>query len=201
VATQETVSNDTPLVEPYFSLLARLKSDDRWEREKAAVELGKLGNKDSHIIDALLDVAKNDRNPYPSRAARRTLRQLGIPLSGKLALSWRDGKEYTQTTQRILDFLGGFLGSFILMGGFWFLLSGLFNEPCDNQSCGFGVGICMFFFIPLNVLGVIAIFWYVRWVAIGVIIAYLMNFLINAIQDQFVSLVLGIPFFIPIGWN
>jgi len=179
-------------------LVQRLKSHDRWERERAAKKLGELGVKTDAIVHALTEVATNDRNPYPRRAARTALSNLGLT-----APPSREGifspKAYTTTREKYIDFAYGFIG--------WFAIFGVIalypfstTTPCDpaHGPCGQGVGYSACLCIPVHVMLTIFLLSNRRWAGYGVLVAYTSNLATSVLLNLAPNAFLGMPFFISI---
>lgn len=191
MSAQSSSSNDQ-----IASLLQDLKSDDRWQRERAAKELGTLGINRDEIIKGLTDVAQNDRNPYPRRAARKALSKLGTTPPPEPPE--RFTKTYTTSREKYIDFAAGCIGWFAIFGMIALLIRYYTDPaPCVGGMCGGSVGYLTFIVFPVQAVATLFLFIFRRWAGFGVLAAYASNFAITVMLNMWGNAFLGIPFFVP----
>jgi hypothetical protein len=173
-------------------LMEQLRAADASKRESAVKKLGALGVHSREIIAALQDIAENDPNPYPRRAARAALTKMGEPppqMTGDdFTIAPPVGLEYTNRSTKLLHLVIGIV--------VWFLLNGI-GWALAAATGGFSDYGEIFLLLGINALAGLAMLVWVRWIFFGFVAAYLLNIAI-ATLGRFTSseAFLGIPFFV-----
>jgi hypothetical protein len=92
----------------------------------------------------------------------------------------------SQPSNRILEFIIGFVSWYIVNGLIYFFLS---DNPYSIMFCGLGI-------IPLNLLAMIILGIKRRFVGLGLLVAFAVNLLITTLMGVFSQGVCFAPFFI-----
>lgn len=183
-------------------LLQALASDDRWVRERAAKRLGELGVNNAEVVTALSAMARNDRNPYPRRAARGALMQLGgvPPPSKGIDLA---GKYYLTQGEKKSDFLIGFVGWVVVVGALGLLwrapIYEVIHAPCMGGQCSFPLLSILCASLTANLFIIGAFLLFRRWIGLGALAAFGVNSLLAVVLGQNWSAVGGFPFYLAVG--
>ncbi len=168
-------------------LLKQLGSEDAFVRREAVVALAH--ERDERIEEKLKEVAANDPDPGVQWAAAQTLLQAGVQVPGETG---QDAEAHAppaapiRTAVKWRDFLIGFVGWFLVNGGLWLLLSS--QTPLSTA--------CLLFPTNLGLLIILAIIRRTRWVALGILSALALNFVIALVRGLGFNGICFIPFFI-----
>jgi len=97
-------------------------------------------------------------------------------------------KVYDSRQAKIIDFVAGFAGWFLLNGVAWLLT----NESLHNNY-----GVPNLLFLPLNVIVLIVFLIRRRWVGFGILAAVALNLVIALIVGATLNATCAIPFWVP----
>ncbi|MEK7328452.1 MAG: hypothetical protein AAB217_24670 [Chloroflexota bacterium] len=101
-------------------------------------------------------------------------------------------KKELSRNQKIRDFLIGFIGWWVINGAIW---AGIATGDFGPQRSVFLL-FPNIFILPVNLLALIILAFVRRWVALGLLTAYAVNFLLALIMGLFFNGVCWIPFYI-----
>lgn len=175
--------------------LRLLASDKDYERRAGAERLRymKWDTPDQRVVQKLKEVAQSDPSQDVRSSASVTLQSWEAP-----PVETEQGPANATLPVAVppavkrRNFLIGFLGWYLVNGALWFILSGATFDATEAQSSG---AVCFLF--PLNLLlpvlfGVIRV---TRWLALGILAALALNFLVSLILGMSFNGLCFVPFF------
>ena len=162
-------------------LLEDLRSEDAYRRRMAAETIGEQKLADERLVDVLKTLASQDSNSVVRSAARSALNQLGVELPGEEALPKPESERPPiSPDEKRRDFLIGFFGWWTINVVLWELLRG---DIFANL-----------FVFPVNVLVLIILAFRRGWMALGILSAFGVNFVIASILGLSFNAICWIPF-------
>ncbi len=171
------------------SLLRELDSGDPAVRRKAAEATLAHEELDARIVEKLKGLAANDPDPGVRWAAALALLHTGVELPEETWQKAQPPAPPAVPIPRVIkwrDFLIGFVG--------WFLINGLLWLEAPNMEVG-----CITFPANLGLLITLAVIRRTRWVALGILSALALNFVIALIRGMAFNGICFVPFFVNSG--
>ncbi len=171
-------------------LLKELRSWDPYRRKAAIQEIARLGIKDERLNSTLITLSVNDRSEIVRVAALQTLGHDPLPQPVPVAQS----KPALTRNQKVRDFLIGFVGWYVVNGAIWLVLTSggtLYGGPTGGYGLFFNL-----FILPANLVALLIFTFIRRWVALGMLGSYAVNFMFAAIAGVMFNALCWIPFFV-----
>ncbi len=173
-------------------LLKKLDSQDALVRREAAEAALAHEERDERIIEKLKAVAANDPDPTVRWSAETALHYAGVELPPETVQKVEAPAPPAEPIPKAVkwrDFAIGFVGWFLVNGLLWFLASRLGRG---------GIG-CLLFPANLGALIILGVIRRTRWMALGILSALALNFLIALVRNMAFNGLCFIPFFIDTG--
>jgi len=184
--------NEKEYIEDLLKMLQSPKADKRYE---ACERLRGVPEITPEAIKALQE-AVNDPNKEVVDAARRALAVQLTPeppsTGSPMPRPETQPEPPLSTTKKIIHIASGFVG--------WFLINGIAWWFCKGDPVGNSIINLFFFFFNITALFTLSVIRKTRWIALGILAAWVVNLLISIIFGMFWNGVCLVPFYFDIGF-